>query len=137
MNSLILQVVGRLLVTLMFLFSVFLLLRGHNEPGGGFVGGLMAVAGFGLYTLAYGIEAAKQALRFDPRTLLGLGLVLAVGSGLLAAFPGAPFLTGYWLEWRLSANYLLKVGTPTVFDLGVYFVVIGGTLAAVFSLEEA
>ncbi len=136
MNSLILQVAGRLLVTLMFLFSVFLLLRGHNEPGGGFVGGLMAVAGFGLYSLTYGVESARRALRFDPRTLLGLGLVLAVVSGLGAAVVNAPYLTGFWLEWQVSPNYLLKVGTPTVFDIGVYLVVIGGTLAAVFALEE-
>ena len=136
MNSLILQVVGRLLVTLMFLFSVFLLLRGHNEPGGGFVGGLMAVAGFGLYSLTYGVDEAKRALRFDPRTLLGLGLVLAAISGLGAAVVNAPYLTGFWFELRLSPNYLFKVGTPTVFDIGVYLVVVGGTLAAIFALEE-
>lgn len=136
MNTMILQVVGRLLIPVMLLFSVFLLLRGHNEPGGGFVGGLMAVAAFGLYGLTYGVDDARRALRIDPRTLLGLGLACAVASGLGAAFSEEPFLTGLWFEWRLTPNYLLKVGTPTLFDVGVYLVVIGGTLAALFALEK-
>lgn len=136
MNSHILQVVGRILVPLMMLLSIFLLLRGHNEPGGGFVGGLMAVAGFSLYGLTYGVDAARRTLGVDPRTLIGVGLCLAAVSGLGALATNAPYLTGYWFELRLSANYLLKVGTPTVFDVGVYLVVLGATLAAVFALEE-
>jgi multicomponent Na+:H+ antiporter subunit B len=56
------------------LFSLFLLFRGHNEPGGGFVGGLVAATAFALYAIAYGIVRARQALRVDPRTLIGIGL---------------------------------------------------------------
>lgn len=136
MNTMILQVVARLLVPVMLLFSIFLLLRGHNEPGGGFVGGLMAVAAFGLYSLTYGVDEARRALRIHPRTLLGLGLACAVASGLAAAFDGRPYLTGLWFEWRVTANYLLKVGTPTLFDIGVYLVVLGATAAALFTLEK-
>jgi|SRR5690625_4363409 len=136
MNSLILRVVGRLLVPLMLLFSVFLLLRGHNEPGGGFVGGLMAVAAFGLYSLTYGVDTARKALWVDPRTLIGLGLVFAVVSGFGAAFGGASFLTGVWFVRELTPGYTLHVGTPTLFDVGVYLVVIGGVLAAMFSMED-
>jgi len=120
----------------MYLFSVFLLLRGHNEPGGGFVGGLMAVGGFGLYSLAYGVEAARAALRIDPRTVLGFGLVLALGSGVLAASSGQPFLTGLWWERPLTPDFTFKIGTPTLFDVGVYLVVIGATLTMIFALEE-
>lgn len=136
MNSLILRVVGRLLVPLMLLFSVFLLLRGHNEPGGGFVGGLMAVGAFGLYSLTYGVATARKALFVDPRTLVGLGLLLAVLSGFGAAFIDAPFLTGVWFVRELTPGYTLHVGTPTVFDVGVYLVVIGGVLMALFSVED-
>ena len=136
MNSLILRVVSRLLVPLMLVFSVFLLLRGHNEPGGGFVGGLMAVAAFGLYSLTYGVVTARKALWVDPRTLLGLGLLFAATSGLGAAFIDRPFFTGVWFEWALAPDYLLKVGTPTLFDIGVYLVVAGGILTALFALED-
>ena len=60
---------------LLLLFSVFLLLRGHNEPGGGFVGGLVAAAAFALYVIAFGVERARQALLVKPLTLLGAGLL--------------------------------------------------------------
>jgi multicomponent Na+:H+ antiporter subunit B len=135
-NSLILQVAGKFLFVLMLLFSIFLLIRGHNEPGGGFVGGLMAVGGFGLYSLAYGVDEARRALRLDPRTVLGLGLVLAFLSGLPAALMGQPFLTGLWLEFSLGQYIDIKVGTPTLFDVGVFLVVVGGTLAMIYGLEE-
>src|SRR5690625_5136469 len=136
MNSLILRVVGRLLVPLMLLFSVFLLLRGHNEPGGGFVGGLMAVGAFGLYSLTYGVATASKALFVDPRTLVGLGLLLAVLSCFGAVFIDAPLLAGGWFVRVLAPAYPLHVGTPTVFDVGVYLVVIGGVLLALFAVED-
>ena len=59
---------------LLLLFAVFLLLRGHNEPGGGFVGGLVAAAAFALYVIAFGVERARRALLVQPMTLLGVGL---------------------------------------------------------------
>ena len=136
MSSLILQVVGRLLIPLMLLFAVFLLLRGHNEPGGGFVGGLMAVAAFGLYSLTYGVGAARRALRADPLTLIGVGLLFAAASGLGALFTGEPYLTGVWFEAQLAPDFHLKVGTPTLFDIGVFLVVVGGTLAALYAMED-
>lgn len=136
MNSLILQSATRLLVTLMFLFAVFLLIRGHNEPGGGFVGGLIAVGGFALYAMAFGVEEARRALRVSPRTLVGMGLVFAFLSGLVAAGFSRPYLTGYWVEWHVSESFELAFGTPTLFDIGVFLVVIGATLTAIFALEE-
>lgn len=137
MNTLILRTATQLLVALMLLFSFFLLLRGHDEPGGGFVGGLMAVGAFALYAVAYGVGPARTAMRIDPLTLLGLGLVIATLSGLLAAATGQPFLTGLWLELTLLGGYELKLGSTLMFDIGVYFVVVGATLAVIMSLEEA
>ena len=137
MNTLILRTATQLLVALMLLFSFFLLLRGHDEPGGGFVGGLMAVGAFALYAVAYGVGPARTAMRIDPLTLLGLGLVIATLSGLLAAATGQAFLTGLWLELTLLGGYELKLGSTLMFDIGVYFVVVGATLAVIMSLEEA
>ena len=65
-DSPIFRTAARLLMPLLLLFSVFLLLRGHNEPGGGFVGGLVAAAAFALYAIAFGTRRARQALVVSP-----------------------------------------------------------------------
>ena len=134
MKSLILQTASRYLMVLLVLFSVFMLFRGHNEPGGGFVGGLLIAGAFALYALAYQAKAARHLLRFDPRTIIGIGLATAVGSGLAAVLYGQPFLAGQWLPY--SIPFLGKLGTVLFFDLGVYLVVLGTTLLVLFTLEE-
>ena len=134
MKSLILRTASRYLMVLLVLFSVFILFRGHNEPGGGFVGGLLIAGAFALYSLAYEAEAARRLLRFDPRTIIGVGLVTAAVSGLAAVWHGQPFLTGLWLPYRIP--FLGKLGTVFFFDLGVYLVVLGTTLLVLFTLEE-
>jgi multicomponent Na+:H+ antiporter subunit B len=135
-NSLILRTATRFLVTLMYLFSIFLLFRGHNEPGGGFVGGLMAAGGFALYAMAFGVAEARRALRVSPVMLIAWGIFFAFISGLVAALFGTPYLTGYWLEYPLPGGLELKVGTPTLFDIGVFLVVVGSILTMIFSLED-
>ena len=134
MKSLILRTASRYLMVLLVLFSVFILFRGHNEPGGGFVGGLLIAGAFALYALAYKAESARRLLRFDPRTIIGFGLVTAAVSGLAAVWHGQPFLTGLWLPYRIP--FLGKLGTAFFFDLGVYLVVLGTTLLILFTLEE-
>lgn len=134
MSSLILSTATRYLLPLLLLFSVFLLTRGHNEPGGGFVGGLVAAAAFALYAIADGVAMARQTLRLQPTSLIGLGLLLAVASGLLALVTGQPFMTGLWSTQ--SVPVLGKLGTPLLFDVGVYFTVIGVILLIIFSLME-
>ncbi|MDR7417861.1 MAG: Na+/H+ antiporter subunit B [Armatimonadota bacterium] len=135
MPSLILSTASRYLLPLLLLFSVFVLLRGHNESGGGFVGGLMAAAAFALHAIAEGPERARHTLRRDPRALVGVGLLVALMSGLAALVADRPFLTGVWvtIPWPEA----LKVGTPLVFDAGVYLVVAGTVLTILFSLMEA
>lgn len=134
MISLILSTAARYLLPLLLLFSFFLLLRGHNAPGGGFIGGLVAAAAFALYAVANGAAEARKILGAEPRVLIGFGLSVALASGLLPLFLGLPFMTGLWLPNELPA--LGKIGTPVLFDLGVYFVVIGVTLLIIFSLME-
>lgn len=134
MTSLILSTAIRYLLPLLLLLSVYLLLHGHNVPGGGFVGGLVASAAFALYTIAHGVERAQGVLRIDPRTLIGLGLLTVLISGCLSLLSRQPFLTGLWSDLKIPV--VGKVGTPLLFDTGVYFVVIGVTLTIVFSLAE-
>lgn len=137
MNSLIFRTVSRFLVGLMLLFSVFLLLRGHNEPGGGFIGGLVAAAGIIVYGIADGPAAIRDILRVDPRVIAMTGLLTALIAGLLAALAGAPFLTGIWTFIGATVDSKgLALGTPLLFDIGVYLVVVGGVLGMVIALEE-
>lgn len=133
MTSLILRTATRLLLPLLLLFSIFLLLRGHNEPGGGFVGGLVAASGFILYGIAYDEAAARRALYARPRRLIATGLALALGSGLLALALGRPMLTGIWFSLPGTA---VEIGTPLIFDLGVYLAVLGVAVEIVLTLAE-
>lgn len=135
MNSLILNTATRILVALMLLFSVYVLLRGHNDPGGGFIGGLIAAIAFALYATAHGTVAARRALRIDPRTIAMGGLGLAILAGLWSVLHGDAFLTGQWLFLGGGETEKgLPVSTVLAFDVGVYLVVVGAVLTLVFSL---
>ena len=134
MKSLILSTATRHLFPLVVLFSVFLLLRGHNEPGGGFVGGLVAATAFVLYGIAYTTREARRVLRLEPVMLIALGLATAVGSGLISLLLGRPFMTGLWSP--RDVPLLGHVGTPMLFDFGVFLVVLGVTMMIVFALSE-
>ena len=132
MSSLILRTTARLLVALLLLFAVFVLLRGHHEPGGGFIGGLVAATAFALYSFAEGPLAVRAALRVSPLGVAAAGLAVSLVSGLIGPLRGEPFLAGVWGQ---PAG--IKVGTPLLFDVGVFLVVVGSVLALLLSLEEA
>ena len=137
MQSLILRTATRLLVNLILVFSVYLLFRGHNSPGGGFSGALVAGTGFALYTIAEGAASVRRAIRIDPRQLIVCGMGLAIVSGLTAAFLGQPFLTGLWGSVVELPDYKLVLGTPFFFDVGVYAIVLGTILTLILALEES
>lgn len=133
-DSLILSTAMKYLIPLLLIFSFFLLLRGHNEPGGGFVGGLIAAAAYALYTIANGVDNAKQFLRVKPIFLIALGLLIAISSGLISFFVDKVFMTGLWLKNEIPV--IGKIGTPILFDVGVYFLVLGIVTKIIFSLAE-
>ena len=120
----------------MILLSIVFLLRGHNEPGGGFIGGLVAASGYILYALAVGLDETRRLLYLHPRTLISLGLLIAIASGIPALFAGEPFMKGLWTDVDFAGFEGVKFGTPFVFDVGVFLVVIGVTLLMAFTLEE-
>lgn len=136
-GSLILRSAARLLVPLLLLFSVFMLLRGHDEPGGGFIAGLIASLSFALYMFAYDVPATRSLLRIDPRNLLGVGLFFAAASGLIGAFRDQPFFTSQWWPLALPGIGEVKLSTPLIFDIGVYLTVIGTVMTIVLALAEA
>ena len=121
---------------MLLLFSAFILFRGHNLPGGGFPGGLVAAATFILHSYAYGVQSTLTLLRISPRTLIGAGLLLALGSGCVSLFTGKPFMTGRWGEIHIGTEEIWHLGTPIFFDLGVYLVVIGAVLTIILTLAE-
>lgn len=135
MYSLILSTATRYALPLLLIFSIFILLRGHNLPGGGFVGGLVAAATFAFYAFAYSVEEAQKALRANPIHLIGVGLLIAVSSAMYSLTLGLPFMTGIW--GKTDYPVIGAIGVPFIFDIGVYLVVVGVVLLIIFSLKEA
>jgi multisubunit Na+/H+ antiporter MnhB subunit len=136
MSSLILKTATRLLVGLILTFSVYLLMRGHNAPGGGFAAALVAGTGFALFAIAEGPAVVRRALRIAPQKIAMSGLSLALASGLAAPVIGRPFLTGIWWIWGSRPAPALSIGTPLFFDVGVFLAVLGTILTLILALEE-
>jgi multicomponent Na+:H+ antiporter subunit B len=124
MTSLILRTTAPLLSVVMILFSLFITLRGHNEPGGGFIGGLIAASAISVYAMSAGAPALRKAMRLHPLSYAGLGVVLAGLSGVLSLAFGLPYLTGLWSFLALGETEV-ALATPQLFDFGVYLVVFG------------
>lgn len=135
MNTLIFRTVAPYITALMLLFSVFVLLRGHNEPGGGFIGGLIAVSALAIYGIAFGVVAVRRAIRFHPMAVAGAGLLIATLSGLGSIFAGVPFMTGLW-AYPVIFNVEVPIATVISFDIGVYFVVVGAITSIALALEQ-
>ena len=136
-DSMVLATAAKVLLPILLLLSLFVLYRGHNEPGGGFIGGLVGASAIILYSLGCGLEQTRKMMRVRPTFLIALGLIVAVGSAFWApAFGGTP-MEGLWLPtFSLPLLGTVHLGTPLIFDVGVYFAVIGFTLLVAFSLEE-
>ena len=136
MNTLIFRTIAPLLVVVMLVFSVFITLRGHNDPGGGFIGGLIAASAIAIYGMASGPQATRRAMRVDPLSIAGCGVVLAGLSGLLSMPFDLPFLTGLWATLHLGGT-AVDLSTPMFFDIGVYLVVLGTISAVALGLEDS
>ena len=135
MNTLIFRTVAPFLTALMLLFSVFVLLRGHNEPGGGFIGGLIAASGLAIYGIARGVAAVRRALFFHPLAVAGAGLLLSTVAGILSILFAVPFMTGLWIYPSLLGTEV-PLSSVLRFDIGVYLVVLGAITSIALALEE-
>lgn len=136
MKSLILQITMRSLLPILLLYSVFLFLRGHNYSGGGFIGGLVASGAFALYALAFDASELRKLIHVEVKSLISAGLLLVFIAGTLPLFLQEPFLTGAWFKFEVPRYGELHVGTPLLFDLGVYLAVIGASLTILINLME-
>lgn len=108
--------------------AVWVLLRGHNEPGGGFIGGLLAVAGSSLVAITLDVRAARRLQPLAPLPLAMSGVALALLAGLFGVTAGRPFLTHLWTEVGLS--------TVMLFDIGVFCTVWGALTGYVYVLLD-
>jgi multisubunit Na+/H+ antiporter MnhB subunit len=136
MNTLILTATIRALLPLVWGLSVYLLLRGHDAPGGGFIAALVAGAAVVLRDLAVGTEGGPRFRFGSTAGLLGTGILLVVGYGLAGLVMGSSFLEG--AVWRGGVPVLgdVKLATSLMFDLGVYLVVVGAVVGIVRRLGE-
>ena len=137
MSSLILRTSVRFLTILLIIFAVFLFFRGHHSPGGGFGAGLVTGAAIGLYSLTYSVAEAQKVLRVDPRVLIMLGLLTALFSGWIGVLADKTFLTGIWWTLHLGELGEVELGTPLLFDLGVFLVVVGASHLILMMLQES
>ncbi len=138
MNSALFRIAVRWVIPLQLALSIVLLFRGHNEPGGGFIGGLLAASAFLVYGMAHSPESARRLLRLDPIVFMALGLAVATLSGVFAWTATMPFLTAIWSDLSIPTILIgdLKIGSPLFFDIGVYLVVLGIGTSLVFDFWE-
>ncbi|WP_083634300.1 MnhB domain-containing protein [Saccharicrinis aurantiacus] len=136
MNTTLLQLAAKFIRSIMLVASVFILLRGHNAPGGGFIGGLLASAGIVIYTIAfYSLPLLSKTLR-TIAPLRIVGLILALGSGILGLIFGESFLHAQWFKLNIPILGTIDLSTPLLFDIGVYLAVIGVMVMVILLLME-
>lgn len=124
----------RWLLPLLGIVSFFLLLRGHDQTGGGFSGGLLASSAVVIMTITYGAESSRKLLYFQPLSYISFGLMIAVLAGMFQL--DVAFMRSVWIELPLGFT-ILKLGTPLIFDLGVYILVLGSISSFVLEIESA
>lgn len=133
-RSILLEVIVRILFHTIIVVSIFLLFAGHNLPGGGFAGGLVAGMALVMRYIAGGRWELGAAAPTDAGRLLGAGLILAVGAAVVPLFFGLSPLTSHFWEWEVPGIGHMEFVTSTIFDIGVYLVVIGLVLDVLRSL---
>ena len=133
-RSLILDTTIRLVFDAVLVFSLYLLFAGHNQPGGGFVGGLVAGTAFVLRYVAGGRAELRAAVPIDPGIPLGAGVLLATVTGMGAWLFGADFLTSDYGSVVLPVLGQVKASTVLIFDIGVFAVVVGLVLTLLRTL---
>jgi monovalent cation:proton antiporter len=134
--SLILGTTARGMMPLLMLFSLHLLWRGHNEPGGGFIAGLMTAAALVLQYVAFSAEHVRRCVPLNYRVLIGVGLLFSLGMGLAALLYGSAFLEHRFGHFHMPGFGEVELATALVFDVGVYLVVVGVTLMIIATLGQ-
>ena len=136
MPELYLRLLNRILTPVLLLLAFYLLFRGHNLPGGGFIAGLMAAAAFQLQILSRGHDRVRRTIGPYLNSGIGLGLAVAICAGIVGLLKGT-FFKGVWFSLNLPLLGYLKLGTPVIFDLGVFLVVVSVATSYLLGLSRA
>ncbi|MFQ3670657.1 MAG: MnhB domain-containing protein, partial [Verrucomicrobiia bacterium] len=136
-GSFMLRAAASVLLFVLNLFAIYLLLRGHNFPGGGFIGGLASAMAILLYGLAVGFERAEAQLGFGPIKMAALGLGLAVVTSMVPMLVGQTYFEHSMFHLELPFFGELHVGTTLLFDVGVFLVVVGITVKIIFVIARS
>lgn len=135
-NNLILQTTTKAVAFVILMFSIYLLLAGHNRPGGGFIGGLMTAAAIVLLYLAYDFETISQLVPLNFRLVLAAGVLIAALTGIASLLFGGSFLDQAFGFYDLPLLGEVELTTALIFDIGVYLTVIGAAITAVSTIRE-
>lgn len=134
MPELYLRLLDRVMTPILLLFALVLLLRGHNQPGGGFIAGLVVAAAFQLQMLSRGDGVVRKNLGPYVQPIIGIGLLISAASAVLGIFHGG-FFKGVW--WTLSiGSVAVDISTPITFDIGVFLVVFGVVTSYLLGLSS-
>ena len=137
-DSFILRKSATMIALIVQIFAIYLFFRGHNLPGGGFIAGVASGIGMLLLILAHGRDIVPLILPFDPLRLCGWGLLIGTLSGVVGLFVSGAFLTHYhYKDTDFPVLGSIYLGTPLVFDLGVFLVVVGVVLKISLVLLDA
>ena len=135
-HPLVLTVAARVLLPLILMVGMYVLLRGHNMPGGGFIAGLIVAIGFLMQYMASGYAWARDRARFDAHVLIGGGVLVAGITGLGALVFGRPFLTSTFGYFHLPLFGEIELASAMAFDIGVFLVVVGACLLSLATLSR-
>lgn len=135
-NDVILQTVTRIVFFIILTFGVSLFLSGHHNPGGGFIGGLVLSSAFVLLYLVYDIETVHRGTPFDFKQVAALGVLLAVGTGVLSLFFGQSFLAQTSRTFNLPVFGATELSTMMIFEAGVALTVLGVVVTIILGISE-
>lgn len=137
-NNLILRTTSSLISFILLGFAVYLLIAGHNSPGGGFVGGLMTSGAILLMYMSYGIDMVKkiQVIPVNFKMLIPIGLIIALLTGAGSFLFNEPFLTQTFGSVQLPVFGEVELATAMLFDIGVYSTVLGSTISIILTIAE-
>lgn len=135
-NDLILKSTSSLIVFILLGFAIYLLLAGHNSPGGGFIGGLTTTAAFLLMYMAFGEQTVKKIIPINYLLFIPIGLLLATITGLGSLLFNLPFLTHTFGTFFIPVFGDVEISTAMFFDLGVYFTVFGTTMTIILTINS-
>jgi multicomponent K+:H+ antiporter subunit A len=135
-HPLMMVVVTRVLMPIAVVVGIYIFLRGHNEPGGGFVAGLVIAIALLMQYMASGFAWTQERKKIEYHTMIGLGVVIAALTGVGSWLAGRPFLTSSYTYVHLPPIEEFELATAMLFDLGVFLTVLGAVMLMLYSLSR-